>query len=140
MIYDVCFIPWYIIIGCLQYKLLYNIDMSVTSINSTFVIDRFHLMNECHTDPRKFSCAVDCFIELSKGIFVSYLSCIDRSEFLEILNNACIQYNAAVRDGNNSVLHDIRETVWCYLRQYCYSFRANHIRGFPGYEAGSLHN
>lgn len=45
------------------------------SINSTFVIDRFHLMNTCHTDPRKFSCAVDCFIELSKlDIFVSYLS------------------------------------------------------------------
>ena len=44
-------------------------------------------MLEGRSDQGKFSCAVDCFIELSEGIFVSYLQiCKDRSDFCKTLN------------------------------------------------------
>ena len=43
--------------------------------------DRRHFMNHCFTHAGKFSCAVDCFLELTFAVFKDSLNCIERNEF-----------------------------------------------------------
>lgn len=82
---------------------------------------RKHFMNICLTQPGKFSCAVDSFLELTFAIFKDSLkhACIDSNDFFQIVVKACLQLE------NNDAQADItvvREPVWAYLRQHCYSF------------------
>ena len=82
---------------------------------------RKHFMNFCLTQPGKFSCAVDCYLELASAIFKDSLkhTCIDNNDFFQIVLKACLQLE------NNDQLTDltvVREPVWAYLRQHCYSF------------------
>ena len=56
-----------------------------TSRTSQLISFRRHLMNYYLNHPGKFSCAVDCFIELSLVIFVDSLQSINRNPFLETL-------------------------------------------------------
>ena len=82
---------------------------------------RKHFMNFCLTQPGKFSCAVDCYLELASAIFKDSLkhTCIDNNDFFHIVLKACLQLE------NNDQLADltvVREPVWAYLKQHCYSF------------------
>ena len=43
--------------------------------------DRRHFMNHCFTHAGKFSCALDCFLELTFAVFKDSLNCIERNEF-----------------------------------------------------------
>ena len=43
--------------------------------------DQRHFMNYCFTHAGKFSCAVDCFLELTFAVFKDSLHCIERNEF-----------------------------------------------------------
>jgi len=83
-----------------------------------------HFMNICLTQPGKFSCAVDSFLELTFAIFKDSLkhAFIDNNDFFQIVIKACLQLE------NNDVQADItavREPVWAYLRQHCYSFASS---------------
>ena len=82
---------------------------------------RKHFMNICLTQPGKFSCAVDSFLELTFAIFKDSLkhACIGSNDFFQIVVKACLQLE------NNDAQADVtvvREPVWAYLRQHCYSF------------------
>lgn len=52
--------------------------------------DREHFINYCLTYPGKFSCAVDCFVELNFAFFKDSLKHINQNEFFEILFQACL--------------------------------------------------
>lgn len=43
-------------------------------------IDTVHFMNACFDMSLTFSCAVDCFLEISLWLFVNYLHCISPDE------------------------------------------------------------
>ena len=81
--------------------------------------DRRHFLNYCFTHPGKYSCAVDCFLELTFAIFNDSLKHINRNEFFQTLFEACIQLENHVRQMDMTT---IREPVWAYLRQHCNSF------------------
>ena len=83
--------------------------------------DRRHFMNYCLTHPGKFSCAVDCFLELSVAIFKDSLKNIERNEFFQTLFEACLQLENHDVQTEMTV---VREPVWIYLRQHCDSFAA----------------
>ena len=38
---------------------------------------RPHFMNSCLTHPEKFSCAIDCFLELNYAIFKDFISHVE---------------------------------------------------------------
>ena len=82
---------------------------------------RKHFMNICLTQPGKFSCAVDSFLELTFAIFKDSLkhACIDTNDFFQIVINACLQLELNNAQADLTV---VREPVWAYLRQRCYSF------------------
>ena len=48
-------------------------------------------MNYCFTHVGKFSCAVECFLELTFAVFKDSLNCIERNEFFQKLSEACFQ-------------------------------------------------
>ena len=78
-------------------------------------------MNICLTQPCKFSCAVDSFLELTFAIFKYSLrhACIDTNDFFQIVIKTCLQLE------NNDAQADltvVREPVWAYVRQCRYSF------------------
>ena len=76
-------------------------------------------MNYCFTHTGKFSCAVDCFLELTFAVFKDSLNCIERNEFFQKLSEACFQlenYDLQI------VLMLIREPIWAHLRERCNSF------------------
>ena len=45
-------------------------------------------MNYCFTHAGKFSCAVDCFLELTFAVFKDSLNSIERNEFFQKLSEA----------------------------------------------------
>ena len=70
-----------------------------------------------------YSCAVDCFLEVSRYVFFPFLSKLSaRSIFPELLFNASADYCQFTE--NVQLLSEIREPVWLYLRQHCSSFQA----------------
>ena len=78
-----------------------------------------HFINYCFKHPGKFSCAVDCFLELSCAIFVDSLQNINRNPFFEILYHACL----LLQNSNvHTDLELLREPVWAWLRRHCPSF------------------
>lgn len=81
---------------------------------------RQHFMNYCLTHPGKFSCAVDCFLELNYAIFKDFIRHIERNEFFEVLHEACFQLENLYASAIDMAA--IREPVWAYLRQHCNSF------------------
>jgi len=52
---------------------------------------RQHFMNYCITHLGKFSCPVDCFLELNYAIFKDFIRDVKRSEFFEVLLGACCE-------------------------------------------------
>ena len=61
--------------------------------------------NYCFTHAEKFSCAVDCFLELTFAVFKDSLNCIDCNEFFQKLSEACFQLDvtrSSPRTGRNA--------------------------------------
>ena len=82
-----------------------------------------HFLNSVFQKPGIYSCAVDCFLELSRYVFFSHLSSLSaRSKFPELLFNTTAQYCEFSK--GIKLLSEIREPVWLYLRQHCSSFQA----------------
>ena len=56
---------------------------SISELSQQGTNARRHFMNYCLTHSGKFSCAVDCFLELSVAIFKDSLKDIERNEFFQ---------------------------------------------------------
>lgn len=105
---------------CRDAELIYrNITRNPWSQQGTNA--RRHFMNSCLTHSGKFSCAVDCFLELSVAIFKDSLKDIERNEFFQTLFEACLQLE---NHNVQTEMTEVREAVWVYLRQHCNSFAA----------------
>ena len=83
-------------------------------------VEQMHFRNYCLDFPGKFSCAIDCFMELSCYIFKDAIESVERNEFFEMLYTACVQVNSGEILSNQ--LHSVREPVWAWMRQHCASF------------------
>ena len=71
-------------------------------------------MNSVFVESGKYSCVVDCFMEVSRYLLLPELSKLTkRSEFPELLFTAAS--NNRNQGGNSSCLPVIREPVWLYL-------------------------
>ena len=82
-----------------------------------------HFMNSVFQQPGVYSCAVDCFLEVSRYVFFPSLSRLSiRSKFPELLFDALSDY--CQLGANTKLLPKIREPVWLYLAQHCSSFQA----------------
>ena len=80
-----------------------------------------HFMNSAFIKPGTYSCAVDCFLEISTLLFLPFLSKLTvRSEFSELLFSILLLYCQC--RGNKELLAEIREPVWLYLIEQCTSF------------------
>ena len=64
---------------------------AISELSQQTTKDRRHFMNYCFTHAGKFSCAVDCFLELTFAVFKDSLNCIERNEFFPKLSEACFQ-------------------------------------------------
>ena len=73
--------------------------------------DRRHFMNYCFAG--KFSCAVDCFLELTFAVLLSVMS------FFQKLSEACFQLENYDLQTDMTL---IREPIWAHLRERCNSF------------------
>ena len=82
-----------------------------------------HFMNSLFEKPGVYSCAVDCFLEISRYLFLPSLGKLSiRSEFLQLLFinlSQCCENNQ-----NRKYLSRIRERVWLHLIENCSSFQA----------------
>ena len=86
-------------------------------------IKKSHFLNSVFVQPGVYSCAIDCFLEVSTYLFLPVLSKLSaRSQFPELLFAAASDYQN--QGGNPSLLAGIREPVWSYLRERCSSFQA----------------
>ena len=94
---------------------------SISELSQQGTNARRHFMNYCLTHSGKFSCAVDCFLELGVAIFKDSLKDIERNEFFQTLFDACLQLENHDVQTEMAV---VREPVWFYLRQHCNSFAA----------------
>ena len=94
---------------------------SISELSQQGTNARRHFINYCLTHSGKFSCAVDCFLELSVAIFKDSLRDIERNEFFQTLFDACLQLENHDVQTEMAV---VREPVWVYLRQHCNSFTA----------------
>ena len=80
-------------------------------------------MNSLFEKPGVYSCAVDCFLEITRYSFLPFLAKLSiRSEFLQLLFNNLSQ----CRENNYNMksLSRIREPVWLHLTENCSSFQA----------------
>ena len=75
------------------------------------------IMNYCFAG--KFSCAVDCFLELTFAVFKDSLNCIEHNEFFQKLSEACFQLENYDLQTDMTL---IREPIWAHLRERCNSF------------------
>ena len=82
-----------------------------------------HFMNSLFEKPGVYSCAVDCFLEISRYLFLPSLAKLStRSEFLQLLFinlSQCCENNQ-----NRKYLSRIRERVWLHLLENRSSFQA----------------
>ena len=75
-----------------------------------------HFGNYCQSHVVKFSCAVDCFLELCFAVFKNHLQNVCRNDFFDIIHESC------VHSGNLGTVEVAREPVWSWLRGHCESF------------------
>ena len=79
---------------------------------------RDHFRNYCLTSVGKFSCAVDCFLELCFLVFRNHLENITCNEFFRVIYLSCIQRQ------NLGAVEVVREPLWSLVRYRCESFFA----------------
>ena len=77
---------------------------------------RLHFSNYCLSHVGKFSCAVDCFLELCFAVFKNHLQNVSRNGFFYIIHQSCIQRE------HLGAIEVAREPVWSLLRHHCASF------------------
>ena len=74
-----------------------------------------HFMNSLFENQGIYSCAIDCFLEVSRYLFQpAFLNLSVRTEFIDLLHNALLEHSK-----KSNTLPQIREPVWYYLRQHC---------------------
>ena len=74
-------------------------------------------MNSVFVQPGIYSCAIDCFLEVSTYLFLPVLQKLSaRSQFPELLFAAASDYQN--QGGNPIHFAGIREPVWSYLRDH----------------------
>ena len=94
--------------------------------NPPIIIPRVHFMNSCLTVNDTFSCAVDCFLEISHSVLHPELERFpptELSSFFQCLVQTCGRYTE-VLNGVRSLteLPHIQEFIWCQIRDNCPSF------------------
>ncbi len=95
-------------------------QLKIGVMNKVLVRNHVHFLNSLFITPRVYSCAVDCFLELSRYLFLPFLSQLSsRTEFFELLYCTLMQY---VNSTHND-LPQIREPIWVYFTIHCSSFR-----------------
>ena len=60
-------------------------EISQSLPRSFLPVEQMHFRNYCLDFPGKFSCAIDCFMELSCYIFKDAIESVERNEFFEML-------------------------------------------------------
>lgn len=97
-----------------------NAICNSTDSNSTYMCEgsnvRDHFRNYCLTNVGKFSCAVDCFLELCYFVFRNHLQNITCNDFFQVISEACNQ-RAIV-----GAVDVVREPIWSLIRGRCPSF------------------
>ena len=93
-------------------------SFSVCNSSSDGLLCRSHFQNYCLSHFGKFSCAVDCFLELCYAVFRTWLHNITRNIFFDIIYESCIARQ------NLGAVDIVREPVWSYIRNFCPSFSA----------------
>ena len=79
---------------------------------------RSHNTNYCLTNVAKFSCAVDCFLELCYFVFRNHLENITCNDIFQVIYDSCN------RRENLGAVEIVREPVWSLIRGRCTSFSA----------------
>ena len=81
-----------------------------------------HFLNTISYLPGTYSCAIDCFMELSHKIFMHFLANIEnKSTVFQPIYDASCEYDDVVQNYNYersdliSLLHTIREPVWSHF-------------------------
>ena len=120
----------------------YGSKAKVTTANLLRYENWSHFQNSCLQDTTAsvYSCAIDCFLEISHAIFLQHLIDIPCSDFFEIVFNSINSYQGGKppcsyrflnsRESSTvvsigslmSTLNNIREPVWNYLINNCNSF------------------
>ena len=88
-------------------------SISICNSSSDGLLGRSHFQNYCLRHFGKFSCAVDCFLELCYAIFRSQLHNITRNDFFDLIYESCIARQ------NLGAVDIVREPVWSYIRNFC---------------------
>ena len=98
----------------------YGNKAKVTTANLLRYENWSHFQNSCLQDTTAsvYSCAIDCFLEISHAIFLQHLIDIPRSDFFEIRESLTVVSIGSLM----STLNNIREPVWNYLVNNCNSF------------------
>ena len=75
------------------------------------IIDSVHFKNSLFLQPGTFSCADDCFIEISHVIFAPLLKYVPRTEVSDIILQTCKQFEILQTEGNlnNSTVYALHE-------------------------------
>ena len=76
--------------------------------------DGRHFMNYCFIHAGKFSCAVDCFLELTFAVFKDFLNCIERIRvFSKIIRGSfSIRCYAFLPTNGEEHVTSLRTSAW----------------------------
>ena len=78
-----------------------------------------HFINSFFDNPGIYSCAIDCFLEVSRYLFQpAFLDLSVGTEFIDLLHNSLLEYSN-ISEKTSNTLPQVRELVWYYLRQHC---------------------
>ena len=81
-----------------------------------------HFINSFFDNPGIYSCAIDCFLEVSRYLFQpAFLDLSVGTEFIDLLHNSLLEYSN-ISEKTSNTLPQVRELVWYYLRQHCSTF------------------
>ena len=83
-----------------------------------------HCLNTISYLPGTYSCAIDCFMELSHKIFMPFLANTEnKSTVFQLIYDASCEYDNVVQNFTDliSLLHTIREPVWSHFRNCWHS-------------------
>lgn len=86
---------------------------------------RIHFKNACFNVPSVYSCAVDCFLEISYRIFSNYVRSIPQDNCCNLFNiimRTMPIYDVALSNSDTQLLPEVREPVWNYIISECSSF------------------
>ena len=64
---------------------------------------QIHFINSVRYHPNKFSCSVDCFIEIVSNVFMPYLQGIPKTDVLNLIYSSGLQYERIKNQSEISV-------------------------------------